>query len=314
MKTRTLIPVTALALLLAACVAPMPTTPKLQLPGSEKPQLPLEQQTKKTNPLELPASPAQPRESVEIQVPALPADELRDFGQIRAAEEQKYTQPLPKPMLPADELRDFGQIRVAEEQKYSQPLPRPMLPADELRDFGQIRAAEEQKYSQPPVGRTDPSAYPFEIEQLVHRELMWSTDPSAYPAEIEQTVHSVPVWATDPSAYPAEIEQVVNTNESFATDPSAYPAEIEAVVHPVSEAVMRYQAQRELYQAGYQPPNAMLSPNQLLNSAMYRYPVLRQIHRLPVLDKSGQVDRYTAMKQLYEAGYQPPNALLDNIR
>jgi hypothetical protein len=189
-----------------------------------------------------------------------------------------------------------------------------MLPADELRDFGQIRAAEEQKYSQPPVGRTDPSAYPFEIEQLVHRELMWSTDPSAYPAEIEQTVHSVPVWATDPSAYPAEIEQVVNTNESFATDPSAYPAEIEAVVHPVSEAVMRYQAQRELYQAGYQPPNAMLSPNQLLNSAMYRYPVLRQIHRLPVLDKSGQVDRYTAMKQLYEAGYQPPNALLDNIR
>jgi hypothetical protein len=221
---------TALALLLAACVAPMPTTPKLQLPGSEKPQLPLEQQTKKTNPLELPAAPAPPRESVEIQVPALPADELHDFGQIRAAEEQKYSQPLPKPALPADELRDFGQIRAAEEQKYTQPLPKPMLPADELRDFGQIRAAEEQKYSQPPVGRTDPSAYPAEIEVVVHsvseavlrqqgqKELYeagyqppnaWlnpgRTDPSAYPDEIEQVVHSELMWSTDPSAYPLDI-------------------------------------------------------------------------------------------------------------
>jgi hypothetical protein len=236
MKTRTLIPVTALALLLAACVAPMPTTPKLQLPGSEKPQLPLEQQTKKTNPLELPASPAQPRESVEIQVPALPADELRDFGQIRAAEEQKYSQPLPRPMLPADELRDFGQIRAAEEQKYTQPLSALAKPYDVVHDFGQIRAAEELKHSQP---------------------------LPALPQRNEQE---------------------------------------------------RYVAMKQLYEAGYQPPNAMLSPNQLLNSAMYRYPVLRQIHKLPVLDKSGQVDRYTAMKQLYEAGYQPPNALLENIR
>lgn len=94
-----------------------------------------------------------------------------------------------------------------------------------------------------------------------------------------------------------------------AGERQTYPA---IVATPEAGAVDRYTAMKQLYDAGYRPPNALLAPNQLLISAMARYPILRQIHNLPPVEGSGPVDRYTAMKQLYDAGYRPPNALLDN--
>ena len=67
MKTRILLPLVMLALLLAACVAPMPAPPSsVQLPGSEKPQLPLEQRSEanKTQ-IALPAASAPQSDTVD---------------------------------------------------------------------------------------------------------------------------------------------------------------------------------------------------------------------------------------------------------
>jgi hypothetical protein len=60
-----------------------------------------------------------------------------------------------------------------------------------------------------------------------------------------------------------------------------------APVRQSEPTVDRYTTMKQLYEAGYQPPNALLD---------------------------GKTDRYTAMKQLYEAGYQPLNALLNDNR
>jgi hypothetical protein len=198
MKTQILIPMTALALLLAACVAPMPTTPKLQLPGSEKPQLPLEQQTKRTNPLELPAAPAKAE----------------------------------KPFVFTADM-----VGRTDPSAYPAEIEAVVNPVSEA---VQRQQAQQELYEagyQPPnawlsIGRTDPSAYPAEIEQIVNSAPMWATDPSAYPAEIEQVMTSKASFVTDPSAYPAEIEQIVNSAPMWATDPSAYPAEIEQIAVP----------------------------------------------------------------------------------
>jgi hypothetical protein len=73
------------------------------------------------------------------------------------------------------------------------------------------------------------------------------------------------------------LEQKTEANK---TTPLELPAQNRSTQ---PDAVLRQMAQRQLYEAGYQPPNALLD---------------------------GKVDRYTAMKQLYDAGYQPPNALL----
>jgi hypothetical protein len=119
----------------------------------------------------------------------------------------------------------------------------------------------------------------------------------------------------------------------------ANTTQIELPVVPATtektEAVLRYEAQRQLYEAGYRPPNAIinsqtaryLAMKQLYEAgyryspllvAMTRYEAVRQLYaagyRPPNALLNGQMDRYTAMKQLYDAGYRPPNALLDNTR
>ncbi len=139
MKTRMIVPMTALALLLAACVAPMPTLPQLQLPKSEKPQLPLEQkpEANKTQ-LELPVLPAQPNR------------------------------------------------------------PRPSV------------------FTPEQIGRTDPSSYPSDMQAVAMPQseavLRQMAQQQIYEAGYQPPNALLIIGRTDPSAYPAEVEQVVNSN------------------------------------------------------------------------------------------------------
>ena len=125
----------------------------------------------------------------------------------------------------------------------SQPLQlpkneKPQLPLEQKGDVKGVELPALPRVSQPAVftaeqiGRTDPSAYPAEIERIVNSAPQWATDPSAYPAEIEQVMAGKVSYATDPSAYPAEIERIVNSAPLWATDPSAYPAEIQSMAAP----------------------------------------------------------------------------------
>jgi len=152
MKTRMLIPMTALALLLAACVAPMPTLPQLQLPKSEKPQLPLElkPEANKTTPLELPALPKKSQPTVFTA------------EQIGCTDPSSYPADIQSVAMPQSEavLR-----QMAQQQLYEAGY----MPPNALLI----------------IGRTDPSAYPAEIGQIVNSAPMWVTDPSAYPADIQ---------------------------------------------------------------------------------------------------------------------------------
>ena len=224
MKTQKFALIAALALLVSGCAAP------IQAPTVLKPQ----PQTKAEEFIPVEKIPVRVAPEVVVPeivppLPAIPADALRDFGQIRGEQERMYSQPLPAPAIPADALRDFGQIRGEQERMYSQPLPVPtgieadpywsqFLPKQEqpapvseavLRQQGQEQLYKEGY--QPPnallsIGQTDPSAYPAEVDAVVNAPFIGQTDPSAYPAEVEAVVNAPFIGQTDPSAYPAEVE------------------------------------------------------------------------------------------------------------
>jgi hypothetical protein len=210
--------------------------------------------------------------------------------------------PPPRAILPDGEKPQLPLAQNPEADKMQIELPaapapqadqitiqRPALPPDELRDFGQIRGAEEQRYSQP---LPRPALPPDELRDF----------GQIRAAEEQKYSQPLPRPALPPDEL-RDFGQIRGEQER-----KTYPV---IVVTPQAGVQDRYTAMKQLYEAGYQPPNALLAPHQLLDSAMYRYPILRRMHNLPPLDGSGQSDRYTAMKQLYEAGYQPPNALLN---